>query len=61
MRRFDRPQFILPALIVAIGAIAYLSCTGDGCDTTRDVGGVFALVGVIALLIALGAEFLEPR
>jgi hypothetical protein len=62
MSRFDRIQFILPALAIAVGAIAYLSCDGDNaCKTTHDVGGVFVIGGVVALLIALGAEFLQPR
>jgi hypothetical protein len=62
MGRFDRMQFIIPALAIVIGAIAYLSCDGgNACKTTHDVGGVFVIGGVIALVIALGAEFLEPR
>jgi hypothetical protein len=62
MGRFDRMQFIIPALAIVIGAIAYLSCDGgNACKTTHDVGGVFVIGGVIALVIALGAEFLGPR
>jgi hypothetical protein len=60
--RFDRMQFILPALAIVVGAIAYLSCDGgNACRTSHDVGGVFVIGGVVALVIALGVELLEPR
>ena len=62
MRRFDRIQFILPAVAIVVGAIAYLSCDGSSaCHTSHDVGGVFVIGGLIALAIALGVDFLEPR
>jgi hypothetical protein len=62
LARFERPQFVIPALAIVVGAIAYLSCDGgSACKTTHDVGGVFVIGGLIALLIALGSEFLEPR
>lgn len=62
MGRFDRLQFILPALAIVVGAIAYLSCDGgNACKTSHDVGGFFVIGGAIALVIALGAEFLQPR
>jgi hypothetical protein len=60
--RFDRMKFIVPVLAIVVGAIAWLSCDGgSACKTTHDVGVIFVIGGAIALVIALGAEFLEPR
>ena len=62
MQRLNKPAVLVPLLVIAVGLGAYLSCGGSAtCDTNHDVGLFLMIVGAVALVIALGLEFLEPR